>query len=155
MVLTWEDCRAVFQPDGALRDIYVQGTTEDDWDAILAFVDAQGFSAAYTRNGIAGPLPRDVAKVFADRQASHLLRFDIGGGVHIHGYFFEPYEIEMDIDPKEIRSEKELEPLVRFLRGIGDLLSKDVLLTEESAIEHIYLTYFSQTKSFSLTPAHQ
>ncbi len=146
--MNWDDCREAFHQDGSLRDIYVLETNETDWNEFLSFIRRRRYGSSYTRDGVGAEVPTVVAEVMADRPTAHLLAVDIGGGITINCHFFDVAEIELDLDPKEVASQSELDRVLNFMSDLGTHLSKDVILTEESNSQLVILRYQSSESQF-------
>ena len=138
----WAHCREAFHWDGSLRDIYILGTVEGDWESFLSFVKSRGFALRYERDGKHWELPNRAAAALADRSCAHNLIVTVAS-VTFHCHFFTPDEIELDLDPREVTSQGSLETVLSFMSDFGSHLSKDVILTEESSPEHIWFRYSS------------
>jgi hypothetical protein len=104
-VLNWKLQKADFDADGSLRDIYVLGTTIDDWKEVLALILREPFEAKLLRDAVAQALPTDIESLFGT--TSNLLRFSVHG-VELACHFFTPNEIEFDFVPKDENDEAAL-----------------------------------------------
>ncbi|NNE24861.1 MAG: hypothetical protein HKN11_19860 [Rhizobiales bacterium] len=133
-----------------LRDIYVQNTSTDHWDEFLSFIRSRGYTFSYKRNGSPADLPGQASTVLSDRQSAHNLSIDIGNAVTLNCHFFESYEIELDLDPKEIGSQAELVCVLDFLRDLGSRLAKDVLVTEENSEDLVLMKFDWQSEEFTV-----
>lgn len=58
-------------------------------------------------------------------------------------HFFIESEIEMTIDPREVRSQTELDTLLEFMRGVASALDMPVAMTPENGPEFPILTVVS------------
>jgi hypothetical protein len=124
--------------DGALRDIYVFESDLDEWQKVLNFV-RRAYPFTYRVDDVDTPLPVSIGTIFQDRsEHTHLLAVQ-AGDVSIHCHFFLEDEIEFDVNPREIESEAEEDEVVKFMRGIGDALGRQVVLTMEGAPDWVYL----------------
>lgn len=135
--LEWAACKAAFAVDGSLRDIYVHSTTVDDWDRFLRAISEKPLT--YTVDGAACPLPAK-ASTALERVNAHLLTIK-HGPLHLNCHFFAEEEIELDLDPREVTSQAAFDAVLGFMREIGTALGKRVVLTEESAADHVWLSY--------------
>lgn len=138
--MDWARCKAAFHQDGSLRDIYVNGTGEHDWDLFLSLVRSSGHAVRYTRDGDDAVVPSSAADVLADKTCAHNLTIDVDG-VEFMCHFFTPDEIELDLDPRQVASQRSLEAVLGFIEHLGSHLSKDVILTEENSPEYIRFRY--------------
>jgi len=122
-----------FFPDGALRDIIVRDTTMADWQALLAFVDAQ-YAPVEVRRVDAEILlvPQLTALNFSGGLERLDVAFGIGANIRLVGLFFTPDEIELSFDPATVANSAAVEHLLTFVRSLGQLLAKEVLVTMEN-----------------------
>ena len=140
MAITWEDCREAFKEDGSLRDIYVKGASVADWERLFRFLVDGEFNLSYTRDAKPANLPSHAAQILQDRSSSHNLMISIGN-LTPNCHFFTEEEIELDIDPHEVHSQLELDLILSFMRNLGTLLSKEVILTEENSGDFVWFRY--------------
>ena len=54
---------------------------------------------------------------------------------------FNDFEIEFDIDPREVNEETRFLRLIEFIRRVGNLLKKDVILSPENLPKYPILKY--------------
>ncbi|MCI0569549.1 MAG: hypothetical protein L0Y66_02245 [Myxococcaceae bacterium] len=133
--LDWQAQRAEFEPDGSLRDIYIQDAAPEDWRLVLSFLEQGPYGARLSRReeqSVVSPMPQDVGLLF-DGSHSYLLHFSVGE-VLLACHFFTPEEIEFDFAPNGL-SEGALRELLRFMAQLGDLTKKRVVMTPENAPE--------------------
>lgn len=130
--------REAFDPDGSLRDIYIKGTDVEDWQRLIDHL-TQSYKTEFVwlPDQITPPPP--VAEIFATRSdRAATLRVDISG-LRVNTHFFIEDEIELDLDPQEIRGQADVDAVLSFLTELGDLLHREVALTPENAEDvHIY-----------------
>jgi hypothetical protein len=138
--MQWSECSEAFRPDEGLRDLYVHGTSLREWQRFLSFLASSAYQLKYTRDGEPEVIPRHAADVFADREPAHHLSIQLGA-VTVCCYFFTPEEIELDIDPREVRSQQELDIVMSFMSALGATLLHDVILTEENAPDYVWFRY--------------
>jgi hypothetical protein len=146
-MIRWETCRRDFEPDGALRDIYVQDTTIDDWRGVFDML-RRTYDLEFLVDSEPRALPTTVDEAFAIQvTASPILRFRVGGIVVI-SHFFIAEEIDFDIHPSEVTSQAVLDELLGFLRRVGDTVGRAVILTHESDGQHPFITYEPSRREF-------
>ncbi len=138
--MEWKDCCSAFHIDGSLRDIYVQKTSIEDWENLLLFLLSLNVELKYDFNGKLAVFPSCVATIFNEKEHTHNLSIDLDG-IILNCHFFIECEIEMDIDPKEIRSQKALNTILKFVSDLGKHLGKDVVITEENTRDAIWFKY--------------
>lgn len=125
--LRWADVAAAFRADGSLRDIVVFGTDLADWQRALDAL--RRWPLSYTVDGVAAPVPEAV-EALLDPGAARVLGVDLGGVVvNCHG--FDEGEIEMDLDPREVRGQAALDLVAGFMAVLGRAVGRDVVLTDE------------------------
>lgn len=122
-----------FYVDGSLRDIYVHGTTVQDWQKLLTFLRSSAYSLELIGGGQQGPIPEQVEDIFLFAHTDGVtLRMDTAH-LALNCHFYTSQEIEFDLDPRDMSSEQQIARLLDFLRTIGRLLHKAVVLTPENA----------------------
>jgi hypothetical protein len=132
MDASWERVAPDFEPDGSLRDIYVQNATLADWEATFQLIRRDYAPATYTRDGEPAALPASAAEALAERDtATVALDFDVAG-VEMACHFFSPKEIEFDLPPEQVNSRERFAAVQGFLRALATTLGKSVLLSPES-----------------------
>lgn len=139
--MLYQDLVSEFEVDGSLRDIYAFKTTIDDWNRLLSLSSSLGESA-YFCDGDEAPLPSNANSIFEDTDHSHLIRLNLGGPV-INIHFFVVDEIELDLDPREITSQADLDLVLNFCARIGQEIGRDIVITPENSPEIIYLCYLA------------
>jgi hypothetical protein len=144
-MIYWDTCKQHFKWDGSWRDIYVAPASLNDWEAIFPFLRVQQ-GVEFLRESRAVSLPEALDASFFS-EARPTLRFRVGG-VLVVFHFFTPEEIECDIDPREVTGQASLDAVLAFMRQLGDLTRKRVVLTPENGIEHPIISYDSANKEF-------
>lgn len=135
--LSWEDLKEhLYYVDGSWRDIYVPGSTREDWRKWADYVNAT-YRVRFWPPGMG----EDVDRIDID-EASNCwgsegegLRPDAifyVGGIAVKCHFFCEGEIENDIDPGEIDSYTTHLQLMNYLKAVSRVLGKGVLLTGEN-----------------------
>ena len=152
MSIPWQSVSREFEPDGALRDIYVSPASADDWQRALNFIRQHCTEPSYSLDGQASSLPVSVAEVFSARAlASPLLTFRFGG-IQFAAHFFAEDELEFDFCPGEIRGQSDLDSLLAFIQRVGDLLSKPICITPENCRDEPFLAYQPDSHEFRHSP---
>jgi hypothetical protein len=131
-MIKWDDVRTDFEPDGALRDIYVIEADAGVWDRAFEFLLKDG-SAHYSVDDAEAPLPASAADALRVwPQHSPLLvvdRDDIEYACH----FFSADRVELDFWPEDVQGAAEFEALERFVIGLGRVTGRVVLVTFEGS----------------------
>jgi hypothetical protein len=136
-VVDWPRQQDRFEADGALRDIYVVGTTIEDWNRVVASLVAE-YQATVLRDEVPVPVP-DLAALFDSDERPFHLRLSVGG-LLVTSHFFTDAEIEFDFWPQEV-TESSLRDLLVFMSRLGELTQKLVAMTPENMREYPFFTY--------------
>jgi len=136
MARNWNDINWIFEPDGSLRDIYVQDVTLSDWEILIDFLNLNydiKFGEDENKQ-----IDKDYIVKYLKDEAGDIknivLKIDYNG-INIHCYFFLQDQIEFDINPKEVKTIKDFESIERFMVSISKILKNQVTLTNENSPE--------------------
>ena len=146
--MRWHDLSQFFEVDGSLRDIIVRETSVSDWDKLISLTFQIG-EVSYQRDGEDAVLPPSAAVLLDDKEHAHCMKVDFGGPV-ANAHFLSSDEIELDIDPREIRSQAALDAILSFCTELSWALERDVTITEESNSEAILLCYSRLQQSWQI-----
>jgi hypothetical protein len=123
----------IFYIDGSLRDIYVLGTNKHDWRVLLNFLRLEIYPLEFFVEGELRPLPGRIEDIFAQAHEYDVhLRID-EAHLALHCHFFTSKEIEFDLHPRDFHTEQQVVRLLDFIRTIGKLLNREIILTPENA----------------------
>ncbi len=141
--------------EGALRQLYVLETDEQDWPPFLRFLHASPYSIEFLVDGEQSPLPEQVEDLFAlaeddqgqvirglalciDRQHLEVWCNPFREGIEC---FFpaSAFAVEATVAEQAAR-------LLNFIRTIGQVLHKVIILTPESAADFPLFRYDPSTK---------
>lgn len=140
--LRWEELARIFYRDGSLRDIYVSDMSSKSWATFLAALKEWGYVVRYTEDGIEASFPETFEVAFYRRQEVSTLLAIYFAGVQINCHFFNDWELELDLDPREFRGQEQLDALVVFMERIGRCVNRPVRLTAENDPDSLpYLVY--------------
>ncbi|GAA1987808.1 hypothetical protein [Kitasatospora viridis] len=133
--LVWDDRIAwLLDPTdgGCLPDVFVEGTTVADWQALLDLVGEQGWAFEYAEGDAVLPLPRAEAVLSrpADAECPSLRVWPDPGVCAIFRFLGEE-EIDFDLDLRELQGQQRLDVLCGFLAAIGRRLGRSVPLFPE------------------------
>lgn len=146
--MNWSECKKVFHADGSLRDIYVLNTNLNDWERL--FDAFSQFETTLYCDGEPTPMIEFPAAIFERRnEHNHFLKVLVNG-VSLHCHFFTVDEIVIDVDPMEIKSQRELDAVLDVMGAIGGALSKPVILTEEATHDFVWITFEPKIDTFTL-----
>lgn len=150
--MEWSKVSAELAWDGFLRDLYVFETSEADWDAFLSALSSWPYDTSFLIDGEPSELPQSAAVAFQIRErAAPLLRINVGG-IAVCAHFFAPDELELDIDPREVSDPARLAALSEFMRRLGQVLNRSVVLTHENRPEHLIARYVPSAGEFLYPP---
>lgn len=136
----------LWEVDGSLRDVYVHGTSLSDWRAFMEIVRRHQYH--YTRDGESFDLP-EVDFIFASRDVGHCLHVHVGS-TQVNCHFFDTKEIELDIDPREVKDIDTHNLLLDFLERISGVTKKQLAITAENSPHLRLLTYDPARKSWTV-----
>jgi len=137
-MLEWDRVRGEFYRDGSWRDIYVLGTSIEHWQRALDALRSSPFQMRYVRAAIECPLPSGAAEAFPEPGwADRLLSVDLHGPI-ANAHFFTETEIEFDLDPREVGSQRELDSILQFMHLLASATGREAILTPENQ-EHIVI----------------
>jgi hypothetical protein len=123
--------------DGSFTDIYFFRTSVADWKRFVAFVNKYSTRCRFDGDN---PIP-PIADILLDDQAySHSLEFFVGT-VSLKCFFFVKNEIELTIDPREVKGQIEHEIVLKFLAKLSYELHKLLFITPENMPESPFLIY--------------
>lgn len=134
----------LWECDGSLRDVYIEGTDISDWRTLLEV--ASRYPNAYTFDGLRKDIP-DVPSIFANRSGSHLLTVNVGGA-SINCHFFISEEIELDIDPRQVTDAATHELVMSFLAELSYAVQKVLVITAENSPKSVYRRFSPSSSSW-------
>jgi hypothetical protein len=139
--MDWDQVSADFEPDGALRDIYVLDATLADWQAVVDRLRTLNPRPKFCIGGEEVALPIDVTELFfrGPDDLCPSLHVPLGSAT-LNCHFFVDDEIEFDLDPREMGPSL-LDPLIEFLKELGTVTAKPVVLTMENMPEAVIMRY--------------
>ncbi|PFH82606.1 hypothetical protein [Bacillus sp. AFS088145] len=121
-----EALNQVFFVDGSLRDIYVFNVDLDEWQKLFEFVNRSNWNITLYKDGQIFEYGNTTVKLLFKEKEKHNITMTINiKGILINCYLFSETEIEFDLNPKEIKSESDVNIVFDFLKGY---LQKKVFL---------------------------
>jgi hypothetical protein len=133
----------VYYWDGSWRDIYVLGTTQDDWSKWIDLINGKYSVAFYNGQTEQSEtfINKNVVFDYFNGKTDLLNNATITlGNIMVKCYFFTDQEIENDIDPREVDTIEDHHRLMSYLIDISKALNKTVVLTAENEQETIYIS---------------
>ena len=76
-----------------------------------------------------------------------MLRFNVGRACVVFHFFWDE-EVECDFNPTDITSQVDLDALLAFVRQLGDVTRKRVIITPENLRECPFITYDPESLKF-------
>ncbi|MFI7120465.1 hypothetical protein [Amycolatopsis sp. NPDC049868] len=132
--LQWDEVKNFFDPDlmGALPDVFVPGTSAEDWQRVFDLAQARGWQREFRQGDMTLPLP-SAAEVLARPSDAELVELKIWPVPGVLAIFRirVAEEIDFDIDLRELPGQTGVDILCGFLTDIGRELGKPVLMTPE------------------------
>ncbi|MEV7563560.1 hypothetical protein [Streptomyces sp. NPDC089795] len=142
--LLWGDVRCFFDPDlmGSLPDVRVPDASVEDWQAVLDLVEAKGWKCQYSEGETVLPVPRaeTVLARPADAECPNLRVWPDAEVLAIFR-FLDDEVIDFDVDLWELQGQERLDVFCGFLREIGRLLGKPVLMDPQGGCERPVLGF--------------
>ena len=134
MTRNWNDIQWIFEPNGSLRDIYVQDISLREWEKVIDLLNSN-FNLTYSdQDKIDKKYVLEYLQDTTGEMESKSLTIHLGQ-IKVNCYFFLSEQIEFDIDPKEVNSINDFEQVEKFMISISDILQEQVTLTEENSPE--------------------
>lgn len=139
MERNWKDIKWIFEPDGALRDIYVQDVTITDWEKLIDLLNNEySYSYKFEDQEIRDKFCKnDIVKIFdyptCELQSNALLIINVCG-IDTYCHFFLINQLEFTIDPRDIESLSDYGKVEKFMLSLSEKLEKQVTLTFENLI---------------------
>ncbi len=136
----WNNLKSHFEQDGSLRDIIVTSESRDSWELFFAALKSAEYSHAFTHDGNIATLPDSIDSIWKLQNTDPTLLSVQVGELLVNCHFFKSYEIEFDIDPKDINSETDFVVLLNFLSWLNKSIKSSVVLTHEGSREEVILS---------------
>jgi len=131
-MLKWDTVKSEFAWEGSWRDICVRDTGLREWGAATKAVRAAGIREQFMVDGVTARMPDDVARVFEKRSETGALWTLFVTGVQLNCHFFDPSEIEFDLDPREVTGQAQLDGIIGFMLLLSEATISPTLLTPEN-----------------------
>jgi hypothetical protein len=151
--MDWSQIAPDFEADGSLRDVYILGTSLEDWSSVWAALLAGSNSVSFTVDGEPRTPPLDVAEAFFLRRNHTVCASYVLGRQRLNCHFFIEEEVEFDLDPRDVDGPAEADRLAQFITTLGRATSKEVRLTPENEPDAIIAHYGPDTEQVVWTRA--
>ncbi len=117
--------------EGALRDIYIDDCSIEDWDKVVKALKESDFILRFSMNEIETGLPLNISSIFSDTE--NYFRLEVREeSVIINSYFCAESQIEFDIDPRDFVGIDQFQILYKFMRLLARETGKVVKLTQQN-----------------------
>lgn len=140
MTNNWDEINWIFEPDGALRDIYIENINIEDWKVLMDYLNLN-YIIKYGPTGenqIINKLNKEYLIQMLNDETGKMECKTVSiiiDGIIINNHFFSVNEIEFDIDPREINSFEDYIKVINFMNQISQILGKPLILTGENQKE--------------------
>ncbi|SDL86509.1 hypothetical protein SAMN04488034_1193 [Salinimicrobium catena] len=134
----------IYFEDGSLRDIYISKTDKTDWESWSKLVNKKYDVEFYDGLTRKKTTQINIERVFdfwndPDKFSDSNNATINLGNVKVKCYFFTEKEIENDLEPREVKTEKDHLNIIGYLKAIAETLNKDAVLTSENLKENVLL----------------
>ena len=140
--MEWNEIKdKIYRWDGSWRDIYILGTTIDDWRLWINFVNRaekirwvnplSSINEAQIQFEVIAPYLQ------LEQFSGSTVSFWIAPTIQVNSHFFEVGKIENDIDPREVCSVNDHIAVINYMKSVYYLLGKEVILTDENHESHV------------------
>jgi hypothetical protein len=102
----------------------------EDWRELLKFVSGS-FRTEFLVDLEPRHMPENPAVIFEQRESTPVPLRVFLDGIQLNCHFFGG-DIELDLDPEEVRTQEDVDRVLGFLKERGDVLNRTVLLTDEN-----------------------
>ncbi len=142
---SWQSIKEdIYFEDGSLRDINIYNTDKDDWKKWSELVNRR-FEVEFTNGFTLSTSNRiDIEEVFRYWKNPEAALGPFMASVKlkdlkVNCYFFEESVLENDIDPREVKNEKDHILILEYLHVVAAELKKKIVMTLENTEELILL----------------
>jgi len=136
----WNNLKSHFEQDGSLRDIIVTSESQDSWVLFFAALKSAEYSHVFKHGRNVCTLPDSINSIWKLQNTEPTLLSVKVGELLINCHFFKSYEIEFDLDPKDINSKSDFFVLLNFLSWLNKSIKSSVVLTHENSRDEVILS---------------
>ena len=138
-MIRWDEVADEFAWEGSWRDICVRHATIADWRSVWGLLNGADFDTNYSVGGACAALPRSVDELFGSCRADGALMTIRLCEVSLNCHFFDQLEVEFDLDPREVTSQRQLDAVVAFMKALARATNKVAMMTPENMHEMTFL----------------
>ncbi|KZN57979.1 hypothetical protein N473_26505 [Pseudoalteromonas luteoviolacea CPMOR-1] len=137
----WNDLKEEFEVDGSLRDIYIENITVNKWNQFLDYAKSSEYKLEFTHGDQSIEIPQTLKSIKELQETEPTTLFIwLNENIQLHCHFFIETEIELDLSPYDIRSEKDFRVLLAFIEDLAQALENRVIVTHEGMQEQVILS---------------
>ncbi len=150
MTKPFADVKNDLKPDGALRDFYIQGISQTDWDRFIEIVPTITKRFLFQWGEQETTLPAMFSDIAAMQERNPTTLFMWVSGSIVACHFFVDSEIELDFKPNDFQDEGKWTELIAFFQAIVDAIGRRGIITQENweeyVIDELIPTKIAETK---------
>jgi hypothetical protein len=150
----WDDVREIFVREGHGTLFRVVDTTASSWQAVLDLVRSRRWRHDYEEEGAAVPMPERATDILDRAEDANPALWVWPNSVLLA--VFDPVcaqEVEFSIDLLQVQGQQRFDLLCEFLRTIGQLLDRPVIMArddDDSDTDVAYLAYRPEVDRFMI-----
>ena len=129
--MRWTDVAEAFSWDGSWRDVYVLEADLTVWNKFLGSVPIWSWTYRYSANGEPSALPTTLTDFARQLATSACLEINVGG-ISLNCHFFAEAQLELDLDPRQVQGQGDLDRLVGFMTRLAQSVGRPAVLTPEN-----------------------
>ena len=130
-MLLWETIKAEFAWEGSWRDICVPDVDIGGWRAAMRALEVHGHTGELHVGDATPSKLGDISTLFRADGPRASWSTEVGGVV-LCCRFFDPSQVEFDLDPREVKGQAEVDGLLSFMRILAAATGKLALMTPEN-----------------------
>ncbi len=131
--MKWESYKHEFEFDGSWLDIYVLNVEVADWRLTVDMLESKEYQHQLYINGEKSSFPLSAEDIIDKRDDIWAYASFKVNSIQLNCHFFDETQIEFDLDPRDVKSELEAQHIFSFMRRLGQLLNREVILTPENS----------------------
>jgi len=116
---------------GGLIEVYIFGTTYDDWFRVLVGLKAFGCEVSLRDSLTENPVSLNRHMFDADDDAAYGISISVGSQIWTSG-LPSLSVIDLQGDPRDVRSRSDLDDVIRVMRQLNKITGKQVILIPET-----------------------
>lgn len=129
----WQSLEKDATNDGLVCEIKIEKTSIKDWDIFLSFIE-DNFPYEFYFKGCLISLPLSIGRDFFQNDSLKYLIINLNN-IKIECSILSEEEIEFNVVPSLIINKPDIELFFNFLKRIGTILQKPILISVEGALK--------------------